>query len=282
MRSLRILCTLFIIIFQSFALQIYAFTSNEYVSLIEKDLFHVQYNKEPLKERLGRIEKEVYGKKYNITTEQRISRLKQVFHYNEPIKTAVKKTTAKNNIKKVNNKIVATKPTATVVLASYPKVTELEKKVFQKSYEKENVYNRLDRLEMAVLKYKTTYSLADRTDNLESSILGGNAVVNTPQVNKASEIIPNSNEKISNLETQILKTTYPNDPSDVRVSRLELSVFNKTSPEDEIQQRIERIEAVANASESNKEFNKAQTTRQTTSKVNAVGLGLLILQGLLF
>jgi hypothetical protein len=274
---------LIILSFLFLPLQAFGFTDNEYVSLIEKDLFHTQYVKEPLSTRIGRIEKEIYGKKFNLPNTQRITKLKQVFHYNEPSKPV-----KLSNIKQKINSKKTINPKSANTFAYYPKITDLEKKVFKKSYEKENLYNRLDRLEIAVLKNKTNYPLSDRMDNLEA-IINRNSSSNTTHIQPVADQSPeinvnktNSTDKLSELEIQLLKTTYPNDPTDTRISRLEINVFNKTSPEDDLEQRIDRITAVTNASESSKQYQNAQTARQAASTVNVLGIGLIILKGLLF
>ena len=59
----------------------------------------------------------------------------------------------------------------------YPIVDKLEQKVFQKSYENDDIYNRLSRLEKKVfpndVKRESTLSLNERVDALRDKLLGG-------------------------------------------------------------------------------------------------------------
>ena len=54
---------------------------------------------------------------------------------------------------------------------NYPKITQIEQKLFNKTYEKESIYNRLHRLEKKLFKKDFgNLPLANRVDNIVSNI----------------------------------------------------------------------------------------------------------------
>lgn len=70
----------------------------------------------------------------------------------------------------------------------YPVVDKLEQKVFNKTFENEDIYVRLSRLEKQTFKKESTLSLNERVDALRDKILGG-ARIAAAEINPVTEEI---------------------------------------------------------------------------------------------
>ena len=166
--------------------------------------------------------------------------------------------------------------------SDYPAVTALEQRVLGQSFVGQDITARLNRLEMATYHNVRQGALSDRVANLQMLVFGSThpqaanpAVVSTddngndnndgngynngggnnygpPQPDPAG---PGNNTiattpadmaaATTQVEKQVLKQTYPNDPEDMRLSRLETRLFNNTSPEMSPEDRLQRIIAVS-------------------------------------
>lgn len=92
---------------------------------------------------------------------------------------------------------------------NYPKITQIEFNLFKKTYEKENIYNRLSRIEKRIFRRNfDSMPLATRVDNILANIDPG-VMYNI------------STRELARLETKVLGRTYPNDDTDSRITRLE-------------------------------------------------------------
>lgn len=130
------------------------------LSIIEQDIFGIEYNEETETKRLNRIEESIFGEIQKGTSEQRIKRIAETSGINfEPKKTQEEKRIAQADIT----------PEASNV--SYPIIDMMEEKVFNKNYQGENVYKRVARLEEKVFGKASEGELSDRTDKLKASLL---------------------------------------------------------------------------------------------------------------
>ena len=92
---------------------------------------------------------------------------------------------------------------------SYPKITQIEFNLFRKTYEKENIYNRLSRIEKRIFRRNfSSLPLASRVDNILANIDPG-VMYNI------------SARELTRIENKVLGRTYPNDDTDSRITRLE-------------------------------------------------------------
>ena len=92
---------------------------------------------------------------------------------------------------------------------NYPKITILEENLFKRSYERENIYKRLTRIENKIFRRDfTTLPLANRVDNIFDNIDTG-----------IMHGIKSTN--LAKLESKVLGRVYPNDDSESRITRLE-------------------------------------------------------------
>ncbi len=128
---------------------------------IEKSYYGFTYSDSP-ESRLARLEKSVYGSTSKKPQKTRVEKL-----YKDLNLDAAAKTPAASN---APSKDIGPKADANI---KYPVVDEMEKMVFKKAYENEDIYARLSRLEKQTFKKESTLSLNERVDALRSRILRG-------------------------------------------------------------------------------------------------------------
>lgn len=158
------------------------------VQALEDTLYATHYDGEPVENRLNRLETTVFGQpaQGNLPPSARIARLKSVL--SQP--TDMTPLSPGNNTKANNQASAATSiaapkqspatvaPQDDIVQApepgetDYPIVTEMEKRVFSKSFETEEISRRLARLEKETFKTPQNGALADRVDHLRTVVLG--------------------------------------------------------------------------------------------------------------
>jgi hypothetical protein len=175
------------------------------VQSLEDTLFAVRYEQEPLEQRIGRLEETVFGQKQTGPLDTRVTKLKSALspaalgplspvatkdkvndgkgatesaNKAQPKKLNTKKavnpatlpkpSTAQPNTAKADNIAAAPSPGET----DYPTVSQMEQKIFNKTYVNEDITVRLTRLEKDVFKVPQSGALADRVDNLRMVVLG--------------------------------------------------------------------------------------------------------------
>lgn len=271
----------------------FAALNTDFISNVEKTLFIYSYKNENMPKRLDRIELNVYGYKNNKLSEnQRISEIKKVFPY---LIVSDKQTIKKDLPKKivpVSNKIQSpNKSNQQKAPEKYPILDEMEKKVFNKTYEKENIYARLDRIENKVFGSKSNASLIDRVENLKVAVLPQHDLNSAQAGNNYSaieQIAPDKADDVKKLlealETARFGITYDKETLENRIARLETEMFNNVSADDPIIDRLERLVAVQQAQPSSKEINQqagALPKQAFTNRVTQIGTILFILLSLI-
>lgn len=263
-----------------------------YVSALEQKLFGTKFQSENINKRLNRLESDVFGIKSSATVQVRINKLKTAFVQFEKSSVPVK-ATQKKPVSPKTASIKLKQPQKLVKLeppVKYAAVDEIEKKVLNRTFDKEDIYKRLNRLEIVVFSRTMNGALNERVENLKQTVFGNGQIsqVNTkesPQ-NQVPQLSDDSvNLLLKRMETDIFNQTFPNEPVDARLSRLETKIFNSSSPEDSLNDRIERLSAVISARPTNELYNDMASVRQyqsMTNKISAAALLLLIMQGLLF
>ena len=112
----------------------------------------------------------------------------------------------------------------------YPKINLAEKQLFGKTYQNEDITNRLSRLEHKLFKTNYQYlSLAERTDNITRKM----------QIGEFSGISP---RELSVMEQRIFMKTYPQDDAEMRITRLEKEIFGAMQGGD-IKERFETLQS---------------------------------------
>lgn len=256
-----------------------------FVTAVEQRLFGTKFQGESIEKRLNRVETNVFGLKSNATTTVRITKLQTVFgQINIPSKPA-----NKVQVKPVSKTNTPKKPQIEDSTVKYAIVDEMEKKVLNRTFTKDNIYRRLTRLETVVFSRSVDAPLSDRVERLKLSIYGNVKTSNNSNNNLSDEPPQLSDESVNlllnKMENDVFSMTYPNEPVEPRLSRLETKLFNSASPEDPVNDRIERLSAVISAIPTNELYKDMSSVRQyqdMTAKVSAAALLLLLIKGMVF
>lgn len=195
----------------------------------------------------------------------------------------------------------------------YPVVTRMEIRVFRQSFQGEDIYKRLDRLEGKILGRTSQKSLSDRVDDLSAIVTGSDnnssadddsssgdfeapppsysssdsysdksddSEIYTPRSNRTS-----LNDLLNKLEKQLLNQVYPNDSTETRVARLEKNIFNEPADDYPMNERIERIAAVVKAEPKDEilgDLSQIDNDPMLKQGVSLATLILMIVAGLVF
>lgn len=217
---------------------------------IETKLFAHPYNQEKLSTRVGRLERFIYGGENSGPLDSRINNLVTAVASNQT------ELAQKPNGKPAN--------TPKVTASSYPRVTELEKQLLEKSFENEPVTARLARLEAKVFGrvWSTQSDLAQRVDRL------GEYAYMSPKV----EML----ERAEFLRVSMLHAAVPRpQPKRVMISvvdeieSLETMAFGKISASKPIGQRVDALELTfCGAAQTDKQHNITSRVALLLEKVN--------------
>lgn len=257
---------LLIIIFIGFSVaSVFATTSND-IGRIEDEIFGFQYTTETDVMRLDRIEQSVYNLKSTQSVQQRIDKL------NSDLGIMDTKTASTPYMPKADESV------------SYPMVDRLEMATLGKTYEDEDIYKRIDRLQMKVFKQKTDGDLNSKVDAL-ASVVFNNAQPKSdiPSADTTNAYTASTNSdnllQLSALEQTALRQTFSQDPTAVRLSRLERKIFDRDYSLDPEQIRLERLAAAQTAKKTAKYYdsNRAQKFVSTGLQVGTIILMILAL-----
>lgn len=201
------------------------------IQSLEDTLFSVRYEQDNPEQRVGRLEETVFGQKQTGALDSRVSKLKSVLSTNalgalsptasqagnapasQKNESSHKPRSAQSTLKPGTRPANPSKPTSPKsdskpeAVAStpapgetdYPTVSQMEQKIFNKTFANEDITVRLPRLEKEVFKVPQSGALADRVDNLRLVVLGD--VGNGPPA-VASYTIPNSGYNIPPVQGQ--------------------------------------------------------------------------------
>lgn len=162
--------------------------------------------------KLNEIEKNYYGYTFKGTNTSRLNRLENALYgassskpqkdradkiykdLNLGINTGAASPITQNNTPEHYQQPEDIGPKAEVGI-QYPVVDKLEQKVFKKSYENEDIYIRLSRLEKHVFKKESTLSLNERVDALRDKLLGGSQLAAVDIDPSSEEIVLENGQK---------------------------------------------------------------------------------------
>ncbi len=131
---------------------------------------------------------------------------------------------------------------------NYPKISEIEKLTFNRTFEEEPIEIRLSRLESRLYKKDySTLSLAQRVEAIENTL-------DEKSINKKDK------NTLSSLEKKIFNKTYENESTQNRIQRLEKSVLG-ANQSGNLTSRIETLK-VASSSLENQSKQLAQMPYQ--------------------
>lgn len=253
----------------------------EQISKIENNIWGFSYTKDDTLKRLSRIENNIFGKtNQNLSQEERIKKINESLgmeSYQDSLKKAYE----------VNQSEIAG--------VNYPQIDTLEYQMFNSTYEKENIYKRLERLETKLFGATQDGDLSSRTDRLNAYIKK-DAIAKNPKeyiekpYSTTKDIQPymGSQNKFENsdvfiqlagLETVLFSKTYSQDPVGLRLNRLERKIFQRDFSSDDDYLRLQRLQAAANAQQTAKlyEANKVQKYASTGMQIGSIILMILAL-----
>ena len=273
---------LFIIfLFLNFSVAVFASADVAQISKMEQVIWGFEYSKDDVSKRLSRIENNVLGVvNSKLSTAQRIKKLNEAIgleNYEDSLKQAYELDSTE------------------VAGVNYPQIDSLEYQMFLTTYEKENIYKRLERLEKKLFGSAQDGNLASRTDRLKA-YLRQDTVAQNPNYHierpysQTQDIEPymGSQNKYENsdmyiqlagLETVLFSKTYSQDPVGLRLNRLERKIFQRDFSYDDDYLRIQRLQAAANAQQTAKiyEANKIQKITSTGMQLGSLLLMILAL-----
>ena len=248
---------------------------------MEKSIWGFEYSKDDVSKRLSRIENNVFGQAYsNLSTENRIKKLNEAMGF-ESVADSKKEAweIEKTEIAGIN----------------YPQIDTLEYQLFKGTYEKENIYKRLERLENKIFGSVQEGDLASRTDRLKAYIKK-DVIAQDPNyyVEKRYTTTPDIEQymgsqnkydnsdiyiQLAGLETVLFSKTYSQDPVGLRLNRLERRIFQRDFSSDDDFLRIQRLQAAENAQRTAKlyEANKFQKYASTGMQIGSILLMILAL-----
>ena len=251
------------------------------ISRMENSIWCFEYSKDDISRMLSRIENNVLGTiNSKLTQEQRIKKLNEAMgfeSYEDSLKQAYEldKTEASG--------------------VNYPQIDTLEYQVFSSTYEKENIYKRLDRLEKKIFGTVQEGDLATRTEKLKATVKK-DTVAQDPSQYYQPTYSPNDNIQdymgsqnkydssdvyiqLAGLETILFGKTYSQDPVGLRLNRLERRIFQRDFNSDDEYLRLQRLQAAANAQQTAKlyEANKIQKYTSTGMQIGSILLMILAL-----
>lgn len=154
--------------------------------------------------------------------------------------------------------------------ANYPKINDVERSLFGKSYANQDILLRLARIEKSI--FSTTYpdlSLAQRVDNI---ILNYNQMSQYPNISRAG---------LSQIEAKVFGRNYSQNPPQERIERLEQELLGAVQGGD-LAQRYETLRTAAgnyNSVPTSGYYQNPLTTGQTGWKGLLGVLGSSLLGG---
>ena len=245
-----------------------------HISRIETSLWGFDYTNDEDEKRLERLEKAVFGEvNTKDTLEKRLEKISLAIGY-ETQKEA--QSTAGELMQEE------------VEGVSYPQIDQLELNLFSKTYDKENIYKRLERLEKKIFGAVQEGDLSARTDKLKGYL----AIDTTPksQGTYYDQNIPyrgydpyantygsDLTIQISGLEQSLFGKTFSQDPMELRLNRLERKIFQRDFSTDDNSLRLQRLQAAASAKKTAKyyDMNKAQKFTSTGLQIGTLILMIL-------
>lgn len=116
---------------------------------------------------------------------------------------------------------------------NYPRINQIEKSLFKKTYDKQDIALRLDRIELKVFKNKyPNLSFAQRLDNITNN-MEQSSLYNSISVNE-----------LNNIERKLFKKNYPNEDATTRITRIEKEMLGAMQSGD-LTTRFETISKAA-------------------------------------
>lgn len=266
-----------------------------FILIIQIFIYEKTYSNSSIETRLKNIENEIntYAGE-SISFEERINNA-EIYVFGE--KSADKIDNKIIRLEKALGITISQNPTDEIPkyntndkeLTNYPTIDKLENQIFKKTYNTENIYQRLNRLEEMVFKKISNNSLDERVAKLQNEIIinpkfkqeNEDIIFTKQNENYTSELNNKTNDILSNIEEKLWKRNFIEFPNDIRLSKIENKIFGQEFNSDTENQRINRIKTVINASKNKKEYKMNKLAKFAATGLQIGGLVLLILAMLL-
>ncbi|MDD3237010.1 MAG: hypothetical protein PHV37_02805 [Candidatus Gastranaerophilales bacterium] len=278
------------------------------LSNIESQVFGYEYKGENDGTRLTRLENFLYGKVQTGSNEARIKKLSSDAGIIDSTELATTGEAGSTGGAAPTNVPMSKKYAKEDPSVEYPIIDEIEQTVFNRNYNGENVYARVERLEKQV--YKTTNGnddLSNRVNKLRLSVIKTTPNVfdedTYPVYSDDDEIISDhtaesyptrtansynysspsksrnnyQSQEITALEQLMLKQSYPRENENTRLDRLENKIFKRSFSNDDNTTRIDRISAASTAKKSSQLYDNNKLMRNLTTGAQIGGILLMIL-----
>lgn len=267
------------------AISAFAVTLSEKIGNIENNLFGYEYGNESDQKRIERIEEHLYGNIKNGKLEKRVENVQNNIGLLSPEETLKQAKNTQKNLPENNVSAQTEKENSTV---EYTIVDKMEKELFGTAYKSEDIYNRLNRLEMQVFNKTSNAPLNDRTDKLANVVL---PLGNHPKDNYGTSMNGNYSQThsfegvddntmsfhLAVIEQDLLKISYDNDNIANRLTRLENILFKKSYQTDNDINRMQRIIVAYEAKQKSYKYenNRKMQNMATMSQLGGFLLMLL-------
>ena len=279
----KLLITVFII-FCFMATAQAAEKSADTLSKLEDSMLGATYQNEKTENRLSRLEEYVYGTKKNGNTSERLKRLAKdlnadvigedttacekpqtpVFEYPEdssvdyPIIDDVER-----NLK------IKSQPAQSL----HSRLVAIEKQIFNKVYDTDDFYTRVERIKGEVYKNSVAQKYED-DDEILLPEYNSDSILNRYRTDRYGNF---DNPRISKLERKILGNQYNDENENDRLARLENAMFDTEFYYDDTTERLERLEGAVKGQKSAAKYdnNKLQQRINTALQIGAMILMVL-------
>ena len=277
-------------------------------------MYGFTYPKDSDNTRLERIEKSVYGKSSAGNAQTRIAKLKKDLNVDQ---MGQEITPKEDTFMNDDDYIVYEKEPAEAANMDYPVINELEKQVFQKESKGTNIKERLSKLEQKT--FNKTYDkddLSTRVDRLRAQLKPQSFMANGMQqqendfyqypANKMAQnyhldpygdsfdydlynkrnsysyddeeykpvTTPSRPLNLATIEKKLYKRRFDNQATSERLTRIESTVFGTSFPNDSDSERIQRISSAIQAQKSARKYD---SNRLNQNVATAFQIGTLIL-----
>lgn len=278
------------------------------LTVIEKELFGIEYKDENVTKRLNRVEKYLFGEVKTGTNAQRIKNIADSSGISfMPKQTAEQKRIASADYMPEDNSV------------TYPIIDMMEQETFKKSYHGENVYKRVARLEQKAFGKSFEGDLSERTDKLKAALLAQKPEIitydedyqpsNYNSYSTNQSLAKNDDDMMFSFSKPPFSTSYPtggaasavqgydsndfeyvlsaaekmifgksnkNIPNSDRLDKLEKKVFKKTFSGDKVS-RLERVVSAANAQRTGNVYRENKWDKYISTGIQVGSILLMIL-----
>lgn len=260
------------------------------LSIIENNLFGIEYTNQSENERLSRIEEQVYGEAKSGNIKTRLSKLSNDVATNlmgqeiTPKRDTFDDEGDNFEQKKLAKTDEYEEPDNPNI--DYPVVDTMEEQIFGKTYKNLNINARLSKLEKEVLKKTYEDTLSERVERLKEKTSYNSEKNETEEQNyyydeqnnyfSPNSLAQNDNDpyfhsqkgdeidkkiadrdfraKLNKLEKSLYKQSFSGDSVNNRLSRLESSIFHSNFSNDKEITRLNRISSAVKAQKSAKKY----------------------------